>query len=149
MIVDRIQNSSIYCNLGEKIEKALNFLKNEDLASLELGKHVIDGTDVYAMVNECSLKKVEEGKWEAHKKYIDIQYVLEGSEVMGYAHLDDMKISKEYDEEKDFLLLEGEGSFVTIHSGQFAIFMPQDAHMPCIASDNCSKSKKIIVKVAV
>ena len=87
MIFDEKKNLDFYRNLGVngRYAKAVDFLQNTDLAALEPGKHEIDGTEVYANVAEYTTIPWEEAKYEAHEHYTDIQYVIEGSEIMTYA----------------------------------------------------------------
>ena len=87
------------------------------------------------------------GKWEAHRKYIDIQYVLSGRERMGYSNTGKLKALTQYDEEKDYALYKGKGEMLTFTSGTFAVFFPEDAHMPCIKAENNEEVRKVVVKV--
>lgn len=149
MVVDHLKNSNLYYGLGKEMEKALKYLQQTDFSKLGPGKYEIDGKNVFALVQQYQSKPIEEGKWESHRKYIDIQFISEGIENIGYAFLDDMKVAQEYDEEKDFMLTEGKGSFLTLKSGAFAIFAPDDVHMPGIAVDKPQPIKKVVVKVLV
>ena len=94
MIFDEKQNLDFYRNLGieGRYAKAVDFLKNTDLAALEPGKYEIDGKDVYANVSAYTTIPWEEAKYEAHEHYTDIQYVIEGSEVMTYAPAHEMTV---------------------------------------------------------
>lgn len=149
MVVDKLTNASLYAPAGSRIAKAFEFLRRSDLATLADGRYEIDGANVFALVQSYETKSREVGKWEAHRKYIDVQYVASGDECMGYANLADLKISKEYDAKDDYLLAEGSGDFVRVRPGMFTIFHPQDAHMPCTSVQNPSRVKKVVVKVAV
>jgi len=149
MVIDSIRNAPLYYGLGDRIVSALKFLQESDFSAMEPGKYEIDGSNVYALVQKYESKPREAGKWEAHRKYIDVQYVSEGTEQMGYACIDAMKVTKEYDGEGDYLLLEGEGSMLVCRAGTFAIFSPEDAHMPGIALDKPQEIKKVVVKVRV
>ena len=77
MIFDNIKNASKYYNLDEKIKTGLLFLQNNDLKSMQLGKHIIND-DIYINIEQYFPKPIENCKFEAHKKYIDIQYIIEG-----------------------------------------------------------------------
>ena len=85
MIFDTKENLAAYKGLGKNYEKAIDFLLNNDLEKLEAGKYEIDGKEVYASVQEYTTLPWEEAKFETHEHYTDIQYIIKGDEVMGYA----------------------------------------------------------------
>jgi YhcH/YjgK/YiaL family protein len=146
MILDSLKNAEMYYVLGEKIAKGLKFLQETDLTALPLGRNEI-GDGCFGMVSSYDTKPVEEGFWEAHRKYIDIQYVFSGAERMGYANIDSLTTSKPYVEADDLHCLDGDGDIITVHEGEFTIFAPQDAHMPGLVVDSPKNVRKIIVKV--
>jgi YhcH/YjgK/YiaL family protein len=146
VIFDTLDNARLYFGCGTRIEKGLRFLAETDLAALPMGKLQIDGADVYAMVQEYDSKPRDQGKWEAHRKFIDIQYIAAGIERMGFAQLARVKPGP-YNEEKDMLTADGQGDWVTTPAGTFVIFHPQDVHMPGMAIDNPSRVRKVVVKV--
>jgi YhcH/YjgK/YiaL family protein len=150
MVIDSIVNAQLYFGLAERIKIGLKFLQDNSFENLAPGRYEIDGDSVYAMVSSYSSKPIENGKWEAHKNYIDIQYVANGIERIGYSNISSMKVMQEYDAKQDYLLLDGKGSFLTANAGTFQIFYPEDAHMPGIAAeDNPSQVLKVVVKVKV
>ena len=108
----------------------------------------IDGDRVFALVNRDPGRGRSGARLEAHRKYIDVQYVAEGVELMGYVNLHQVKAG-EYDASKDFLLAEGSGNFLRMPAGTFIILTPEDAHMPGIAVDGPQPVKKVVIKVAV
>jgi YhcH/YjgK/YiaL family protein len=103
---------------------------------------------MYALVQEYDSKLKEEGKWEAHRRYIDLQYVVKGVEGIGYANIHHLK-QEEYDTGKDFLPLQGEGDLVTVRNGSFVLLFPEDAHMPGMAIGTPVSVKKIVLKISV
>lgn len=159
MIIDRLQNvlSGFYpvllsaedeSGLAQRLSAGFHYLQNVDLASTEPGRVEIDGDQVFALIQEYNTKPMEQGRWEAHRKYIDIQYIASGEENIGYANVADLTLG-DYDEAKDRYIPQGEGSFVRLSSGMFGLYMPEDAHMPNMAVDQPQPVKKIVVKVAV
>lgn len=86
---------------------------------------------------------------EAHRKYIDIQYLIEGEELIGVAPLASMERVAEAAPERDIWFYEGETAKLPLSGGRFAILFPQDAHAPCIAAGECRPVRKVVVKVAV
>ena len=148
MILDNIKNAETYYNLSARIQTAFEYLKQTDLKALECGKHSICGDDIYISVQEYNTKPLEEGKWEAHRQYIDIQFMIKGSEDMGCTDVEPLIPVTEYDEEKDLIFFKNaEGNFFEVRENCFAIFFPQDAHMPCLSVDKSTLIKKAIVKI--
>jgi len=149
MIIDKLKNASFYYGISEKIATALKYLEKTDLSEFQNGKYEIEGDDIFVIVQDYHTKPLLEGKFEAHRKYIDIQYIIKGVEKMGYTNVHKLKPSTEYDEKKDIIFFEGEGDFVTVEEGFFAIFAPEDAHMPGIESITSEYVKKAVVKIKV
>lgn len=149
MIIDKLSNSHLYSSLGERITKALAYLKQTDFSQKELGRYDLDGDNIFALVNEYNTKDESEGKLEAHKKYTDVQFVVKGSELMGYAPLQNQKVINEYNEQNDITFFEGERSFTKVDEGMFAIFFPTDLHMPGIKVQRSEYVKKVVIKVKV
>ena len=134
MIIDRIDNAALYTPLGDRIAAALRYLQQTDFADLADGRYNVRGEQIYAMVQRYHTKGRDAGKWEAHRKYIDVQYVVSGAEFMGVGNTAAMTVTEAYDAAKDAAFLAGPGDFVTLPARSFAILMPQDAHMPGVAS---------------
>lgn len=149
MIIDVLENANLYREVNSKFKKAFNFLKNMDLLKLDIGKYEIEGTNIYAIVDNYFTRSKEEGLWEAHRRYIDIQFVVKNKEQMGYASLGQMQNCTEYDQEKDILFFKGTGSYFIMPAGTFVILTPQDVHMPGIAIEKSEAVKKIVIKVLV
>jgi len=148
MIIDQLQNASMYYGLGPRVEKGLRYLQETDFEAAEPGRHEIEGDDVFALVQEYDSKLREEGFWEAHRQYVDVQYVAAGAEHMGYAPVERLQAGA-YDAEKDFLKLDGDGEFLKVRAGTFVIMAPQDAHMPGMAIAAPQPVKKVVVKARV
>ncbi len=147
MIIDKTNNISNYTNLGIKFQKAFSFITDPELLFLESGRYKIDGDNVYAIISEYTPKERSDGKFESHRKYIDLQYVSKGEELIGYAPFGGQKVLSEYNEMKDVTFFEGEQSFVRIDRGMFAIFFPGELHMPGITTSNAKTVKKVVVKI--
>lgn len=132
------------------LDKAFAYLKNTNLDTISVGKHVIDGDSVFASVTENPTKAFEDTKWEFHKKYIDIQYVIKGKEKMGMTPVESLSITTPYNETKDVGFGEASnGKFFVAEPGTFLIFFPTDAHRPNIKVEGFDKTKKIVVKILV
>lgn len=148
MIVDAIENASEYFSLGNRITTALLYVTQTDFSSIKPGRYEIEGSRVFALVETYLPKRYKEGFWEAHRKHLDVQYIVSGQEKIGYAPVSSMEPGP-YNPDKDFYKLEGQGDFITLHTGQFAILKPQDAHMPGIETDERRAVKKVVIKVRI
>ena len=153
MIKDNIQNAEKYFNLSERVKLGLKYLQNTDLAALEDGRYEILGNQVYVNIQNYLSKEEADAKFEAHKNYIDIQYIIDGEERIWVSDVDNFTPLSQYDSEKDIVFLKrntsGEENFVNLRSNEFLILNPQDAHMPSLAVNCPSKVKKAVVKVLV
>lgn len=129
--------------------KAFKFLMNNDLAKLELKRYDIDGDDLFATVSEYMSKNEETTKFEAHRKYIDIQYVISGNEIMNIAPLKTVKdVVAQYDAAKDIEFMTANKVInYTASPSNFFIFFPSDAHRPGLKSGVSSPVRKIVIKV--
>ena len=149
MILDKIENSHLYSGLSKRIKKAFDYIRATDLKNIKPGKYEIDGENIFALISEYKTKSEAEGKLEAHRKYIDVQYVISGEEKMGYVPLNGQQILEPYKEENDIIFFAGEKSFTKVSSGMFAIFFPGDVHMPGVMTKESSPVKKLVIKVRV
>jgi YhcH/YjgK/YiaL family protein len=149
MIIDQLENSGIYNRIGDRFAKALSYLSSTDFSKVENGKYEIEGKDIYAIVSEYQTKSEAEAKWEAHHQYADVQYIVSGEEKMGYAPLETMEIKEAYNADKDVIILQGAGDYVTATPGTFIVFFPHDAHQPTVSTGNNAMVKKVVVKVLV
>ncbi len=129
-------------------DQAFIFLKNHDLKTLPLGKQELDGDSLFVSVDEYMTKEKSDTRYESHRKYIDIQYIIEGEEVMGLSTLDKLEETEPYNAEKDiaFYRYDG-GEYITATPKNFVVFFPEDAHRPLIKANEISKAKKIVVKI--
>lgn len=148
MIVDCMKNCFLYDGLSPLLTQAFTFIRTTDMPSLAAGRYAIDGSNLYAIVSEYATKPQAQGKWEAHRRYIDLQYMVRGTEHIGFAPIARMKHGA-YDADKDCMFLEGSGDFLTLRKGDFMVLRPDDAHMPGIAVDGPSPVKKAVFKILV
>ncbi len=145
MIIDVLANSKQYEALHKDFKLVFDYIKNHDLNSMPCGRHELRGNEVFFNLQEYETKEIQ--KLEAHKKYIDIQAVVSGSEYMGYTNINNTVISEEYDPEKDVMFLNGNPDKVLADNKTFVIFYPQDAHMPALAVNYPLPVKKAIFKI--
>ncbi|MBQ7525874.1 MAG: YhcH/YjgK/YiaL family protein [Abditibacteriota bacterium] len=150
MITDKLENAKTYYSTHQGLMDALLFLQSNDLKALSVGRHTISKR-CFAVVTEYDTQSVEERQWEAHKRYIDVQYVVSGNERFEYAPVSDLKNPTPYDRGEDTYNLEGKGIVVPNNPGHFAVFFPQDGHKPGVygPGEKASAVKKVIVKVVL
>lgn len=147
MVIDTLENLGKYVSLNPLFKDVVEFIKANDLNSLEAGKHFIKDKDLFVNIQNAKGKTKEVALLETHKKMIDIQIPLSTSETFGYTPLCDLP-EAEYNAEKDITKYEGLAeTYVTCKPGEFAIFFPQDGHAPCISAE--AEIKKAIFKVLV
>ncbi|MBI4845181.1 MAG: YhcH/YjgK/YiaL family protein [Candidatus Omnitrophica bacterium] len=147
MIYDSLENFKIYLGIHPYFKYILKYFKTY-FSDAPLGKHIIYD-NMIAIVSEYKLKDILEGFIECHRKYIDIQVVLNGMERIGVCNINSCK-KEEYDEERDFQKLTGNVDFILLKKGYFVIFFPQDAHMPQIKNgEKADVVKKLVIKVPV
>src|SRR5664279_1519656 len=135
----------------ERWAKAFKFLKGNDLTKLELKRYDIDGDNLFATVSEYQSKNEESAKFEAHRKYIDIQYVISGKEIMNIAPIKSVKeVLNPYDASKDieFVTVNNIANYKASPSNYF-IFFPTDAHRPGLKDGANSPVRKVVIKVKV
>ena len=149
MVYDKIDNIETYKGLSEDIYEGLKFLKNVT-PELANGVHEINPR-VKAIVSEYETKAVNENGYEAHKKFIDIQYLLKGTEKNCCLPIEKLKETKPYNEEIDAAFYEAEipPQELMLGDGYFAIYWPQDGHMPCLNINEAKSVKKIVIKVEI
>lgn len=151
MIFDHISNIATYKNLSPNIALGLDFLKQMNYDTV-VGTYQIN-RHVKAIVSEYETKLENEYGYEAHENNIDIQYLLSGEERIACLPVERLKEVKPYDEEIDAAFYAAaptlQPSYLSLLSGYFAVFFPQDGHMPQLCIDNPSLVKKIVIKVKI
>ncbi len=148
MIVDQLTHAERYFGQYPRFAKAFQFLRQRALVELAPGKHAVDGDRIYCLISKGPGRKRAEAKLEAHRRYIDIQYIIQGADEMGWKPTADCKlVDQPYDADKDITFFKDPPQQWTIVSaGSFAIFYPRDAHAPLVSSGEIHKA---VMKVAV
>jgi len=137
-------------NLNEKIEYAISYIKNLDFESLEIGKYIVND-DFFYLVQEYHTKKSEDGRFEAHRNYIDIQFLAAGQERIEVTAAAFMKVEVPYNLQNDVVFFKEPryAGYIDIKENKYAIFYPKDAHKPGVALDQTQSVKKIVGKVRI
>lgn len=148
MILDALTVADRYANLHPLFASAFAFLRDTDLMSLEPGKHTVQGEHVFAIVEACTGRSRVEAKLECHRRYIDIQLVLEGVDEMGWkAVAECAEPTTEYDAARDIQFFNDvPSSWIATPAGSFCLFFPEDAHAPLVST---GLIRKVVVKIAV
>jgi len=152
MIIADLDSIEHQAPMTPEFRQAIEFLRRKDLPDLPDGTVPIDGTRVFAILQRYRTAHLDTPKFEYHRKYIDVQYILSGEEIIGWAPATQMTASFDYDADQDicFGLVEpGKWSGVSVKAGQLAVFWPEDGHAPRLAAGTASLVRKIVVKVAV
>ena len=136
--------------LEKKIERALEIIESLDWDTVECGKYEVDD-DIYYMVQEYETRYPQDARYEAHQKYVDVQYLLKGVERMEFAETADLKVDEAYNPEIDALFLKEpkEVDACIVEAGDYRIFYPEDAHKPGLCVGEPAKVKKIVAKVRI
>ncbi|MDD6182522.1 MAG: YhcH/YjgK/YiaL family protein [Lachnospiraceae bacterium] len=149
MIFGNIHNLKEFPFLEEKIKECFEYAKSHNLVSYEEGSHEIDGERLFVNIVEYTTTKPEERFWEAHKNYLDVHVMLQGTEQIDLNFIQNMDV-KEFVEKDDFLPMDGDkNSSVILRDGDFLICYPSDGHRTAVAVQEPEKIKKAIFKVRI
>ncbi|MGE5172887.1 MAG: YhcH/YjgK/YiaL family protein [Betaproteobacteria bacterium] len=152
MIVTDLKHIDHQVMMTPALKKAIDFLRLRGIHDLPDGRVEIDGNEVFAIVQRYETIKAAAPKFEYHRKYIDIQFIVSGEEIIGWAQAEHMTTTQDYDPDKDICFGTAEkGKWTPVHlqAGQLAVLWPEDGHAPKVAAGGPSRVMKIVVKVAV
>ena len=147
MVTDRIDHKFLYKDLGNGIAKALDYLANTDFKDILPGKYSLVEDELFALVNEYTTKHRNECQPEAHQQFIDVQYIVSGIELFGYAPLTNQLPVTHYDEANDVTFFNETMSFLELKAGMFIIFYPTDIHQPEVMALQPTTVKKVVMKI--
>jgi YhcH/YjgK/YiaL family protein len=149
MILDLLTHAPDYENTCPGLAEGFRYLRETDCARIAAGRYPIDGKRIHAIVQDYDTKPYADGFLEIHQRYIDIQFLVSGEELIGYAPFTGQPVQTPYNAEKDIAFLQGASDPVRLTPGLFAVFFPQDAHMPGRTAGASVRVRKVVVKVAV
>jgi biofilm protein TabA len=130
-------------------DKVFDFLRSTDFNSIAPGRYVIDGDKAFAIITEGPTKPMEDTKWESHRQYIDLHYVIRGQEQIGVAAMSHATLTEPFTDKSDNAHYNAEGTFFVAGPGTFFLFFPQDVHKAGISTDPGSTDKKMVIKISV
>lgn len=149
MVVDTLKNAPIYYKLSSHFETALRYLEKTDFSNMEAGRYEVDGDNVFAFVQRYKTLPAKELKAEGHEQYADIQYVVDGRELIGFAYIKNAVPTGEAIPEADLAFYHSLDQYIQLEPQSFAIMWPHDIHTPkCIWGEQ-QDVLKICVKVKV
>jgi biofilm protein TabA len=148
MIFDVLANAHRYETLHPLFPQAFAFLRETDLMALAPGRYPIEGEALFAIIQEADGRARADAQLECHRKYIDIQLVLQGTDEMGWKPLHECREPvAEYSDKRDIrFFFDASASWITVPAGAYCVFFPEDAHAPLVGT---GPIRKVVLKIAV
>ncbi|MEH7072983.1 YhcH/YjgK/YiaL family protein [Neobacillus drentensis] len=147
MIVGRLNDLIKNQLLTEKLQSTLHLLQEADFSQYSTGRYELN-EELFFFLNEYETKAVDECFWEAHQKYLDFHFIIEGKEKIAVDHIEHQRVKEAYNEEKDAIFFEGDvHSDITMNPGDVMICFPEDSHMTGIIAEESQKVRKVVLKV--
>lgn len=148
MILDTLDHLARYESLNPHFKAAFDFIRRTDLATLPIGKTPIIGDALFVNANDYATKPLAGAELEAHRRYIDLQLITRGQELIGWAPLaNNLTCVSPYDTKKDIAFYTGKSPYLPLVPGQFVIFFPSDAHAPGCTAGAPESVRKIVFKI--
>jgi len=151
MIIDRIENARLYEPLHKRFQKAFAVLSDPAIGEKPDGRYPVDGDDLYYIVQHYTTKPIDQGRFESHRKYIDVQALIAGQEILGWSPVTGLEVVEPYDEAKDIMFYRV-GTILAqtrLVPGLFCLLYPQDAHLPCCQVTYPAAVHKVVFKIRV
>lgn len=146
MIIDTLKYAHHYYDLLPGLDIAMEYIKTTDFSKVAAGRYELDGKRVVALIQEY--ETMDNPPWESHEFHVDVQYLIEGVEEIGYRPLKGMSPKQPYNAEDDYdLLHDVEGSYVTLKDDVFMLLYPQDGHQPRKQSGKAMPVRKCVIKI--
>jgi YhcH/YjgK/YiaL family protein len=148
MILDRLENFQHYASIHPGFQAAFNYLENSSINDFKDGKETIDGKRLYALAMDTQGKGSQGARLESHRRYIDLQYTVAGSDLIGYETKSACTADeKGYDSESDIeFYVNSPAVWLPVPAGSLAVFFPEDVHAPL---GTAGVVHKVVIKVAV
>ena len=149
MVLDSIENADRYLLLGEGIARSLQYIRSNDFSQVNPGKYQLDGDRLVMNVFEFEGSNSNECRLEGHRRYLDLQYWVTGSELMGHEILDSQPVLEPYNEKTDCAFYNCISSYSRLLPGMFVIYYPSDLHTGVVDPLSDAKVKKVVFKILV
>ncbi len=150
MILDSLKNADRYKTIHPLFEKAFSYLQDVDVKTLKEGRNEIQGDDIFALYQKYETQDDKDKYGEAHKKFIDIQYIISGKEEMGFTNSSELQIRTPYNPDRDLVFYEKtEQTNLIVGEGEFALFFAEEYHNPCLhhGKEGDRNIEKIVIKI--
>jgi len=149
MITDNIRNLKMYHQLGDQADFILDFIERAKKTKLAPGKYDLLGDELFALVQEYETKDDSECLPESHEQYADLQYMMEGREIMGWQLTDGLAMLEDRRPEADIMFYKKTERMadIKLNRDMFVLLYPEDAHTPCIRYEEKAKVRKIVFKI--
>lgn len=150
MIASKLNSPLVedYKNIHPRLKLALTSLQELVASNPADGRYEFDGNNVFANVTSSQTKSWADSSFEMHKEYLDIQFVLEGAEIIGMETEDKLEATTEYQPDYQLFKLNKEYDPMMVTAGEMLIIFPNEPHAPFMAvDDKPAPIRKIIVKV--
>ena len=151
MISGSLSQLQVYKNIHPHLAKAIDHAMQADFANAPVGKYEIEGDAIFYMVNGYMTRPANECEPERHRKYTDIQIMVNGAEKFGYSPFYEQKPSMDFLPDNDVAfyknLSAAQLNYITLTTGEFIIFFPTDIHQPELFVTAPALVKKVVMKV--
>lgn len=152
MVVTSIFSKDLesFKSIHPRFNDAFEFLKKAVNEEYKDGNYEIDGKNIYAFISSYETKTESEVQFEAHNKYIDIQCVVSGTEIIGFESEKEVTLTQDYKDGNDicFYALNENYDKIALKKGEFVIIMTDELHAPCLSVKNKPENvRKIVVKI--
>lgn len=149
MILDTLEHMDIYKEVSPRLHQAMQLIRSTDFSKQEDGSYEVDGFEFRYLLQSYTTQETNETP-EAHRDFIDLQYIISGKENVGIGQLENMKGVVESYPDRDLWFYHGPVDKITLNAGSFAIFFPNDVHAPCITPpDGPCQVRKCVFKIHV
>ncbi len=150
MIIDQLENLGQYGDIRSHLQ-IMEILRNRPFDEMEPGRYDVEGDDLYFTLARYDTAPLEQGKLEAHETYIDVQYVVRGEEMIGYAPRNSVTAATDYDPDTDAALYDPPApmTLLRLRPQTFCVFYPQDAHLPGCCLEKPQSVTKVVIKIRI
>ena len=150
MIVDKVANAKLYGGLSKGLDRALEYVSDPGLRQLPEGRTPLQGDEVYVMAANYETGPSSQKRYEAHHRYIDLQFVLSGKETIYWSPVERLIEDTPYAEQQDCVMYEdAAGVPITLSEGYFCVLFPEDAHKPGCIWGSPARVQKAVVKILI
>lgn len=148
MITDKIMNVKKYPELSGYADEMLAFVERVEKENLEDGRYDLLGENLFALLQSYETKKFEDTRMETHKIYNDLQYVIQGEEIIYWSPVDELTVEEDRTPEADVVFYKSEPAKISslLTAGMFGVYFPWDGHRPSVAAGESAPIRKIVFK---